>query len=438
MHRLVVGAALASVMLSSAGFAEERAIIAVFPIEDRTETIPDKEVSQLTDYFGVKIAETGRFIVVPQADLEKALKAAKVASYKSCVDESCQIEIGKELAAQKVLRTQIVQVGDQCAVTATLYDLRIAATEKAASVKGACNSNAFVASLEQTTTKLAGTDAPEPVAKAAPPPPPAPKPATWSLRVDAAPEGADVLVSGRRVGSAPQTVKVPKDGAVELAVEAEGFEPYTETVRLDRDERRNVALRMTAARKRARTEWFGVSLAGGLGLSGAIDLGAWIRLFNMHFGSLTLTPLDAFFGVSLASHTTASNCPDAGTYLCEEGVGAPHFVVGPRFGYKLTFADDHNLEFSLGAALMAVIGSDDDYLGPAIGPSIRYLHIGDGAFSWGIGIRGLIPVLPKSCDGVLADEEQLSNSGGAIAVYAQCANAQPYFIQLEVPLGGYF
>ncbi len=87
---------LAFLALASA----DRPIVAVFPIQDSAGRLDDSAVTQLTDYFATKIAETQMFVVVPRSDLEAALRNQKRESFKLCVDESCQIEIGKELAAQ--------------------------------------------------------------------------------------------------------------------------------------------------------------------------------------------------------------------------------------------------------------------------------------------------------------------------------------------------
>ena len=442
--RWIASAVCVSLLGASHAVAQEKPIIAVFAIEDRTKRLQPDQVIQLTDYFGVKITETGRYVVVPRTDVEAALKAAKVESYRACVDESCQIEIGKQLAAQKVLHTQIVQVGDACAVTSTLYDLRLAATERAASKKGGCDANALVESLEGVAQSLgqgavAGAPPPAPPPKAAPPPPPKPAADTWALRVDSEPPGADVIVDGKREGATPTTIRRKKGQAMQLSVEAEGYEPYQEKVTLERDERRSVALRMQESKKRSRTEWFGGSVAGGMSFGGGVDFGLWLRFVNLHFGSLTLAPVEVFLGLAFAQKAkdASEGCGDP-RGICEETVTAPHAFFGPRVGYKATFSSDHNIEVSLGGGLMAVADSDDQYVGPALGPTIRYLHLGDGAFSWGVGLRVLFPLIPKSCDNFLQDDELLDQQGGAIASYASCQNNLPVYLQLEVPLGGYF
>ena len=60
------------------------------------------------------------------------MKEQKKETYKSCYDQSCQIEMGRELAAEKTLATWVLKVGETCQVTATLYDLKKGTTELAA------------------------------------------------------------------------------------------------------------------------------------------------------------------------------------------------------------------------------------------------------------------------------------------------------------------
>src|SRR5688572_10181461 len=95
--------------------APDKSVIAVFEIIDVTARFTPIELEQLTDYFTTSLAKTSVFEVVPKASVKEALDKQKAESYKACYDESCQIEIGRELAAQKSVVTRIIQVGTRCA-----------------------------------------------------------------------------------------------------------------------------------------------------------------------------------------------------------------------------------------------------------------------------------------------------------------------------------
>jgi hypothetical protein len=75
---------------------------------------------------------------VPREAIRRRLEQSKEKSYRACVDESCQIEIGKAVAAEKVISTKIIRQEASCVATATLYDLRTEATERAAVVQSSC------------------------------------------------------------------------------------------------------------------------------------------------------------------------------------------------------------------------------------------------------------------------------------------------------------
>jgi hypothetical protein len=85
---------------------------------------------------------------VPRAQLKEALRQQVADSHLPCFDDACSIEIGKEVAAQKTLLTEIVRVGSSCAVTCTLVDLRTGVSERGATRKGGCDPDNLVNSLE--------------------------------------------------------------------------------------------------------------------------------------------------------------------------------------------------------------------------------------------------------------------------------------------------
>lgn len=143
-------------------FASTTAIIAVFDIQDKSGKFKKSELEQLSTYLTTRLATGQKFRVISRSQIKDALNAQKSESYEACYDESCQIEIGKELAAEKSVMTQIIGVGTQCAVTATLYDLKTSASEIAATEKVHCDPDAVVIGLEKVAAKLVGNEAGSP------------------------------------------------------------------------------------------------------------------------------------------------------------------------------------------------------------------------------------------------------------------------------------
>ncbi|MEM7676470.1 MAG: hypothetical protein AAF449_10750, partial [Myxococcota bacterium] len=77
-------------------------VIAVFTLKGEGTAFKPVELDSVSEYLSTQLAASGRFQVVPRDEVKKALVGQKKASYESCYDESCQIEVGKELAAEKV------------------------------------------------------------------------------------------------------------------------------------------------------------------------------------------------------------------------------------------------------------------------------------------------------------------------------------------------
>ena len=194
--RLLV-AALAALFLLCITFDTALAkgpIIAVFTIEDKSKSLDGNLVEQLTAYLSARMAEGGRFSVVPRGELRQRLKKQKRQSFQACYDEKCQITIGRELAAQKTLATQIVRLGANCAVISTLYDLKRSATEQSASKKGPCGQESLIGALEQVANAIRAT----PKSRRGP----------GSLLIESTPSGAKVWIDGAAVkGVTPITAR---------------------------------------------------------------------------------------------------------------------------------------------------------------------------------------------------------------------------------------
>jgi hypothetical protein len=129
-------------------------IVAVFDVEDATSRWKDKTLSQLTDYLAAKITEVG-YRVVPRNQLRARLVEEKKEGYKTCFDETCQIELGKAVAAQRSLSTKLLQIGTSCAISSTLFDLKTETTERAASVRTDCSENGLMEGMEKIARQLA-------------------------------------------------------------------------------------------------------------------------------------------------------------------------------------------------------------------------------------------------------------------------------------------
>lgn len=133
--------------------AGSKPVLAVFDAE--ADELPRNLKSTLSDYLATRLAVSGRYEIVPRDDLKRRLLNQKKESYKLCYDEACQIEIGKELAAEQVASTQIISAGELCIFTVKIFDLRKATTSNAAAVEGKCGKAGLLKLAAQAAEKLA-------------------------------------------------------------------------------------------------------------------------------------------------------------------------------------------------------------------------------------------------------------------------------------------
>ena len=145
-------------------------VVAVFGIENRDSPLTAKHLITLTDYLGTKLGERGMYRIIPRQEIRARLLEQKKESFKECFDQSCQIEIGRELAAEFTVSTTIGKIGEVCLITASIYDLRKAATAKTATAKSPCELSDLVNAIEEVADKLQGQQT-----EAKPAPKPEPK-----------------------------------------------------------------------------------------------------------------------------------------------------------------------------------------------------------------------------------------------------------------------
>jgi hypothetical protein len=127
--------------------------VAVFDVE--ATILKTKERAAMTEILAALLTRTGGFRVVPSEAIKRELARSKLDSYRACVDEKCQIELGKALAAEKVLRTRIIRQGKDCLTTSTLYDLRTEASDRAAVESSTCTTAELTRSLSRIAEELA-------------------------------------------------------------------------------------------------------------------------------------------------------------------------------------------------------------------------------------------------------------------------------------------
>jgi|GEM_PF-6100709 hypothetical protein len=181
---VLLGTLAVATAASAQTSGSSKPIVAVFDIENQGTPLAADVLDRCTGYLTARLAASGRFDVVPRSQMKARLSVEKKKGYKKCYDQSCQIEIGKELAAEKSVAMQIMKIGSQCIVSATLYDLRKATTEQGATAKSSCGEDAVLLSLDSVVTQLT---------KANQPPTPPPRVATAAVSPKPVPKAKPVV-----------------------------------------------------------------------------------------------------------------------------------------------------------------------------------------------------------------------------------------------------
>ena len=167
-------------IVQGAAQATEKPILAVMPVEVRTESLKLelRDLEGATDYMRALLVKTGRFVVVDKGRMEsgkqRVLTTLKRESHSECYDEKCRIELGRALAADTVLTCTVSGFGSACTLNCELTALASEATSEAAVAEFPCLVEQFQKALKHAVGQFAGSEMPaeeveEPEEETAPP-----------------------------------------------------------------------------------------------------------------------------------------------------------------------------------------------------------------------------------------------------------------------------
>jgi len=139
VHLAVLVALCGSTVSAGYAGAEEKPVLAVMEIRDGEHMLKEATRLKLTEYLRGRAAESGVYVVVDQGRqsdvFRRMVKKGKKESYRSCYDRSCQVPLGRALAADKILAASIMRLGTSLVVKAEVVDLASEASESAATEK---------------------------------------------------------------------------------------------------------------------------------------------------------------------------------------------------------------------------------------------------------------------------------------------------------------
>lgn len=143
----------------TSGRGPGRLVVAVMDVRRMPGAVTDVVADALTDQMRVFLAQR-RIQVVDRGAQEAALRQLvveeKARSYSSCVDSSCQIPLGKALAASHILRWGMAKFGSTCTTNGELVDLISETTVAAGSARSDCSDERLLDSTERLAEELLG------------------------------------------------------------------------------------------------------------------------------------------------------------------------------------------------------------------------------------------------------------------------------------------
>ncbi|MBI9104211.1 MAG: SUMF1/EgtB/PvdO family nonheme iron enzyme [Spirochaetales bacterium] len=131
------------IILFNSGAQEILPRVSVVPFTSQNTSKQDASV--LSHLFEASLIKTGRYLVVEQSERDMLLEA-QAFSLSGCVDDSCAIEIGQMLSADKIFMGTLASLGSKYFLTVKLVDVAEGKGLGAETIEGD--------SLEELTVKL--------------------------------------------------------------------------------------------------------------------------------------------------------------------------------------------------------------------------------------------------------------------------------------------
>ncbi|MCK6545373.1 hypothetical protein L6R52_05850 [Myxococcota bacterium] len=138
------------------GFAKGT-VVALFDV-DGGELLDEDEARELSERLHVELAASGTVRLVPPEAVEDVLERSVEEGYGPCFDEACRIELGKALAAQKVLVPVLLSSGDRCVLGLEVYDLEREVAEWATSVFAPCGVDELTSAAAVIAARFGGLE----------------------------------------------------------------------------------------------------------------------------------------------------------------------------------------------------------------------------------------------------------------------------------------
>ena len=255
--------------------AQDKPLLAVMEIDDRNNIMEEGVAGNLTEYLRGLVTESGRFVVIDRGRYSNAMKTLvkqeKKESYKQCYDRSCQVPLGRALAADKILVASVLVLGTKIIVKAEIVNLATEASESGATSQTSMDPqfgrvDRIATALGEVIAKLTGDG--QAVSEVSRTHTVTAAPSTETVDMPVSPAVTLEERANRAEAEWAQINKIARDDRIPVSHRLQALaefekglgstEPFFSKVSSLREE----VLR-TPGFKKARTEWWGVRLGGG-------------------------------------------------------------------------------------------------------------------------------------------------------------------------------
>jgi len=276
--------------------------VAIEEIQLRSMAATPELRQMLGEFLSARVAALPGLRVIPRPEVRAALEELKREAAARCGEGSCPMELGRELAASKVLAPEIVGSAHACVVTLSFFDVKTATVEAASLARGGCDDAALAHSLSRALEDLAGrlrragrTGAPAPVAR--------PGPRLVSIYFSSCPLAAELVLDGEGQGETPLRLDLVAGRTYRVQLKPRfPYGPYETTI-VAKDwlqVRARLTLEAIDRWERATTpEWFSLGVGSGLFLEGKDPLFAFlVRFATLKWRRFFWTAVDASVGIT--------------------------------------------------------------------------------------------------------------------------------------------
>ena len=119
--------------------------------------ITKDEAAALTSKFRSSLAKTKKYLILERNDMEAILKEQDFSMTDNCNSSECAVEVGKLLAAEKIVLGDVGKVGEMYTVTVRVVDISTAKMDITESSKFKGKSEGLIEVFDELAQKVTGT-----------------------------------------------------------------------------------------------------------------------------------------------------------------------------------------------------------------------------------------------------------------------------------------